>query len=244
MTSQENEYAKLCYKTQQIFSGGGTARKIIYREIKLLQEIEYQSVFVRTHHGDYGIVTEDDPKDTTVEIYLADGRVWRVQRDMVQIGVYPPSCVVDDFQSLLPQCSSDQFEMYPSLVDLRIMNPKQLAKVQDFEIVHIPTKSRILFQGVTDLRGVDIGKALRISYGNIDFYPETEFPPPGHKLNRSARIDLRGCFPNDDCALRVMSGEEIEKFRLCLVRLCEKNKYRFISYIPEENGKLIFDMNV
>jgi hypothetical protein len=247
------EYAHdiLRYKTRQTFNNenylfGNTrnTRKLIHREIKLLKEIEYHSVFARTQHGDYGIVTEDDPKETTIEITLVDGRTWRVQRDMVQIGIYPPSCEIEKFQSILPTCSNDQFDTYPSIADLRTMNPKQLAKVQNFEVVHIPTKSRIFFHGTTDLTGVDIAKAIRLSCGNIEFYPEIDCPPPGKKLNRSARVELHGCFPNDECANRAMSYEEIEKFGRYLIRLCEKQNYLFISYIPEENGKLTFDMNV
>lgn len=227
-----------------------TARKLHPRNIELI-EIEPMDdelsvfTFVRVQ-DEYGIVTEDDPNNTIIQTELSDGRIWRVPRQMVYYDNNPPARVQEEFKRLLPRCNNAELITKPSLYELRMMNPSQLASVRDFEIVHKPTSSRVLFRGKTDLRCVDIHEAVCFSESAVDFYPEMTPPSFNTKLNREAYVELQNCFPRDErvkCDIIEGVDTAIEYYSRRLKRLCESHGARFVSYKPEENGRWAFVFN-
>jgi len=127
----------------------------------------------------------------------------------------------------------------PILLQSRpLMSPSQLAVVREFEIVHKPTGSRVVFHGKTDLRCVDIHEAVCFSESTVEFYPQTTPPSINTKLNHEAYVELQNCFPRDE-------HTALEHYHYCrrLERLCESRGARFVSYKPEENGRLTFVFN-
>lgn len=233
------EYEHLRRKVQQTYTTWPyTARKLHPRNIELIESVDAElSMFTFARLKDeYGIVTEDDPNNTIIQTELADGRVWRVPRKMVEYDNNPPVRVQEEFKRLLPRCNNADLITKPSLYKLRMMSPSQLAAVSDFEIVHKPTGSRVFFQGKTDLRCVDIHEAVCFSESAVEFYPETTPPSFNTKLNREAYVELQNCFPRDE-------HTALEHYCRRLERLCESHGARFVSYKPEENGRLTFVFN-
>jgi Nucleoporin autopeptidase len=209
------------------------------RKLAPIKDAELSMFTFVSVNGDYGIVSEDVPNNENIQIELTDGRTWRVPRTMVKYD-FPPEHVQRDFKSLLPRSVNPNIVTKPSLAELRTMNPSQLSAVHDFEIVYKPSGSRIFFQGKTDLRGVDID-VIWFSDGVIEFYYETSPPLFNTKLNREAYVELRGCFPVD--RYKDADITTLDRYRRCLERLCISHNARFISYKPEENGKLTFVFN-
>lgn len=233
------EYEHLRRKVQQTYTTWPyTARKLRPRNIELIELMDVElSMFTFARLKDeYGIVTEDDPNNTIIQIELSDGRVWRVPRKMVEYDNNPPVRVQEEFKRLLPRCNNADLIIKPSLYKLRMMSPSQLAAVHDFEIVHKPTGSRVFFHGKTDLRCVDIHEAVCFSESAVEFYPETTPPSFNTKLNCEAYVELQNCFPRDE-------HTALEHYCRRLERLCESQGARFVSYTPEENGRLTFVFN-
>lgn len=231
---------ELRYKVQRTYAQCpfiSGVRKMASREIELIEMLDtelYTFTFVHIK-GDYGIVSEDEQTNMFIQIDFSDGRVWRVPRQMVEYDNNPPLNVQKDFKVILPKITSSELITNPSIEELRMMTPSKLSAVEDFEIVHEPTGSRVFFKGKTDLRGVDIDEAVRFSQSVVEFYPETTLLPSFNtKLNREAYVELHGCFPDENTPLNV--------YCRCLKRLCESNGARFISY-KEEKGTWAFVFN-
>merc|ERR1719158_2432870 len=106
------------------------------------------------------------------------------------------------------------------------MTDEELQRVENFEVRH-KKHGRIVFQGTTDLRGLDLDQLIVFGNRTVDVYPDESVKPPmGQGLNKPARITLCDIFPGKNA-----SAEQVaDKLR----RFTAKQDAEFLSYSAPE----------
>jgi hypothetical protein len=123
----------------------------------------------------------------------------------------------------LPKLTRLGYSMKPSLPDLSLMTAAQLRKVQDFTVQN--DHGCIVFEGETDVRGLDIDQTVQILASAVVVYPDDcdiEKPAIGSGLNKPALIRLFNCRPKKE-------GQQ-QQFEAKLKKYCSSNVFELIQY--------------
>jgi len=136
----------------------------------------------------------------------------------------------------LPILTKKGYKTVPDNIQISRMSEAELKEIQDFTVEN--EFGKIVFEGKTDITGLNLDEIIDIRPKEIIVYPEDKFPikpQVGEQLNKSATISLYKCFPNGDTS----EEYKMEKFIKRLERAARKQNARHISY-DKENGTWIF----
>jgi hypothetical protein len=123
----------------------------------------------------------------------------------------------------LPKLTRLGYTMKPSLADLSLMTAVQLRKVEDFTVLN--DHGSIMFEGETDVRGLDIDQVVQILANAVVVYPDDsdiEKPAIGSGLNKAALITLTNCRPKKE-------GQQ-QQFEAKLTKYCSTNNFELVQY--------------
>ena len=125
----------------------------------------------------------------------------------------------------------------PTLSVLQKMTSKELSKVNNFSVCR-PNVGKIIWEGETDVRGLDLDLIITIEKRGVEVYDNEESilmkPDVGYGLNKTALIYLKSIFPPDNS-----SAEKVEQFPEKLKKICLKSGSEFIDY-DSNIGEWIF----
>jgi len=128
----------------------------------------------------------------------------------------------------LPKLTRLGYSMTPSLAELSQMSAGQLRRVQNFSVAN--EHGSILFEGETDVRGLDIDQAVQILASAVVVYPDDcdlEKPAIGSGLNKPALITLLNCKPKKE--------SHQQQFEAKLKKYCSTNNCELVKY-DADNG--------
>jgi nuclear pore complex protein Nup98-Nup96 len=128
-----------------------------------------------------------------------------------------------------PTLSKSEYFSNPDIRLLQQMSDMELKNIPKFSVFR-PGVGRIEWEGDTDVRGLDLDKIVKIEGNAVDVYEnlsDTEKPPVGQKLNKSAIILLHNIFPKANASAKKRK-EFIDKLRKC----CEDSSSEFLDYDP------------
>ena len=95
-------------------------------------------------------------------------------------------------ENLIPILSKPHYFCTPDIKKLCRMSEEELKSVKNFTIEN--QFGKVIFDGYTDVLGLNLDKLVEIKKGVIEVYPESENKPPlGQKLNKPAEIHLYHC---------------------------------------------------
>ena len=135
----------------------------------------------------------------------------------------------------LPKLHRPGYKMKPSIIELARKTKSELQKVPNFTVEN--ENGKIVFEGETDVTGLDIDKILEIGNRVVVVYPddsELNKPQQGKGLNKPAIIHLYNCKPR--------KPYEYEAFKKKLKEVCEKNQSAFINW-NENTFEWVFRVN-
>ena len=135
----------------------------------------------------------------------------------------------------LPKLHRSGYKMKPSIIELARKTKSELQKVPNFTVEN--ENGKIVFEGETDVTGLDIDKILEIGNRVVVVYPddsELNKPQQGKGLNKPAIIHLYNCKPR--------KPYEYEAFKKKLKEVCEKNQSAFINW-NENTFEWVFRVN-
>ena len=125
----------------------------------------------------------------------------------------------------------------PNLSVLQKMTSKELSKVNNFSVSR-PNIGKIVWEGETDVRGLDLDSIITIEKRGVEVYDNEESillkPDVGYGLNKTALIYLKNIFPPENS-----SSEKVEQFPEKLKKICLKSGSEFIDY-DNNIGEWIF----
>jgi len=125
-----------------------------------------------------------------------------------------------------PVLTKTGYDCHPNLRELQRMSDDELSEVKNF-VVFRPGVGQIKWEGDTDLRNLNLDDVVVIENRMISVYDdleETEKPPRGTALNKSAVVTLYQISPKN------ITAESIEKFEKKLQKNCSKNGSEFLHY--------------
>jgi len=132
-------------------------------------------------------------------------------------------------EDLIPKLSKNGYRTIPEFKRICRMTERQLREVKDFTVEN--EWGKVIFDGATDISGVDIDGTIEILKGEIIVYPDDNKKDViGEKLNKAATIHLYKCFPKK---------RNNEKFIAKLKAASNKQDAEFISY-DEQTGEWVF----
>ena len=141
-----------------------------------------------------------------------------------------------------PKLTINGYDTVPSRQVLNEMTEDELRKVTQFR-VYRPGIGEICWPGLTDVRGLDLDKIVRIELKEVFVYDdmeEEEKPPQGTELNKYAIITLWNIFPKSSKSQ--FSVEKMNAFEDKLHRACESAGAKFQEYSPQ-TGEWIFTVD-
>lgn len=122
---------------------------------------------------------------------------------------------------LLPTVTRPGYRTVPNVVQLNRMTEDELHGIKDFEVAN--EHGKIVFEGTTDVAGLDLDSIVSINSGEVVVYPEgMRKPETGQGLNKPAMVTLYKCFPKK-------KEEGTEKFERRLQKAAEKQNVCFLS---------------
>eukprot|EP00826_Nyctotherus_ovalis_P011853 TRINITY_DN13088_c0_g1_i1.p1 TRINITY_DN13088_c0_g1~~TRINITY_DN13088_c0_g1_i1.p1 ORF type:complete len:489 (+),score=51.57 TRINITY_DN13088_c0_g1_i1:678-2144(+) len=135
-------------------------------------------------------------------------------------------------ESLVPKITKSGYKIYPEVKKLFRMTEAELKAVKDLEVEN--EWGKILFEGCTDVTGIDFDSIIEIVHEKVVVYSEDSLKPPvGQKLNKPATIHLYKCFP------KTSGTTSVDKFAGRLKNTTKRQGASFISY-NAETGEWIF----
>ena len=137
------------------------------------------------------------------------------------------------FQASPPTLTLDGYCAIPDIEDLNRMSNSELSKVKDFT-VRREKFGMIKWEGLTDVRGLNLDKLIRIDKKEVFVYEGFDQPPPvGQELNKDAVITLWNVFPKGN------KPDDHSKFESKLRKFCAINDAEYKSYSPA-SGEWVF----
>ena len=122
--------------------------------------------------------------------------------------------------SKIPKLERSNYITTPSRIDLCRMTEEDLSEIKDFTIQN--EHGKIVFEGVTDIKGLDLDSLVTINQGEVIVYSDDNAKPSqGLGLNKPATISLYKCFP----AKKSNEGRD-HKFLKKLQRTAEKQNVK------------------
>ena len=141
------------------------------------------------------------------------------------------------FTKLIPTLLRPSYLTTPSLAALQKMSGKELSKITNFS-VYRPNIGKIIWEGETDVRGLDLDIIVTIEKRGVEVYDNEESillkPDIGQGLNKTAVIFLNNIFPAENS-----TNEKIKQFPEKLKKICLKSGSEFLDY-DSNNGEWIF----
>ncbi|CAG9320900.1 unnamed protein product [Blepharisma stoltei] len=183
----------------------------ILRQIKIPQNSIVQLVFKST-------VAQED--DTIGSLGVSHGDIINIV-----IAEEGPSKSEMVSKEMLPKLTNEEYTISPSMIELARMTKDEITRVKDFTIEN--SYGKIIFEGETNLIGVDLDQIIKIGYREAIIYPddsENQKPKVGEELNKSATIMLYKCAPD---------RESEEKFVEKLKKSCLRNRTQYIGWDKE-----------
>lgn len=129
-----------------------------------------------------------------------------------------------DRGSMVPVLEKEGYLTSPDISILQKMAPHELARVKNFAVLR-PNIGKIEWEGVIDVRGMNIGDIVRIEPKEVFVYENMIEPAEGQGLNRPATITFFGIYPKDR-----NNKEKVEAYEKKLRSFCEQNDAEFINY--------------
>jgi nuclear pore complex protein Nup98-Nup96 len=141
--------------------------------------------------------------------------------------------------NLAPKLKASDYEISPSLAELKKMSADELAHVENFTVRRRGYGS-VTFLEPVDLRGVRIDKVVDFAPCEILVYPdEGSKPNKGQGLNVGARVTLEQVWPREKRTKKhLMDQKEIDRL---IRRLKRTEKTKFLSYDPA-TGEWTFEV--
>eukprot|EP01038_Epipyxis_sp_PR26KG_P004128 gene4128-5882_t len=121
----------------------------------------------------------------------------------------------------------------PDISVLQSMTDEELSSVRDFAVFR-PNVGTIEWEGLTDVRGLDLDKIVVIDNKEVAVYENVQEPEVGYGLNKPAKVTLYNIFPKQGASLTIQ-----QQYAKKLQQFCEKKDADFIEY-DLENGKWTF----
>ena len=140
-------------------------------------------------------------------------------KDYDELEIQYISVVSHPSEEILPKISN--LKSIPNLVDMSKMSISDLKKIKNFTLEN--QYGRIVFEGETDVIGLNVDKAIRIEENIIYGYPGIEESLKVYedqRLNKPAIVTL----------FNFKSGGNKGKYEIKLRISCEKNGTEFIKY--------------
>ncbi|KAJ1425284.1 hypothetical protein B484DRAFT_330880, partial [Ochromonadaceae sp. CCMP2298] len=97
--------------------------------------------------------------------------------------------------SLVPTLTRAGYYCSPDISVLATFTSGELAQVKGFSVFR-PNVGKIEWAGETDVRGLDLDRAVKIEHKEVFVYEE-EAPPQGTGLNKPATVTLCRVFPKE-----------------------------------------------
>eukprot|EP01041_Mallomonas_annulata_P003522 gene3522-7007_t len=138
--------------------------------------------------------------------------------------------------SYVPILTKPGYFTNPDIKLLQQMNSSELKSIPKFAILR-PNIGRIEWEGETDIRGLNLDEIVKIEQGSVDVYEDTsesEKPPVGQGLNKSAIILLQNIFPKENISTKKRL-EFVDKLQKC----CVNAGSEFLDY-DSETGDWVF----
>lgn len=133
---------------------------------------------------------------------------------------------------MYPKFSRNNYSIKPDLATIHKMTEEELKSVKDFTIEN--EYGKIIFEGETNIIGLDLDKIIRIEDKRVIVYPEDcDIPHIGEGLNKPAIIHLYNCFP---------SNKDNQDIQRRLEKTARKQKAIHIDY-DNDSGTWTFKVN-
>lgn len=124
---------------------------------------------------------------------------------------------------LIPKLKRKDYELVPDYASLCRMTEEELMVVENFTVKS--EFGQIIFEGKTDVRGLDLDEIIEIRHEEIVVYSDDDNKPEvGQQLNKPATIHLYGCKPKD------RGNADKEKFVQKLMKISKK-QHVIIIYV-------------
>lgn len=134
-------------------------------------------------------------------------------------------------ENVLPKLRRPDYYTRPSLGQLAERaraNPEALQSVDNFTVGRRHF-GEIVWDGKTDIQGLDLDKLVLIEHAKVEVYSDDQQkPPPGQELNKSCEVRLFNVFKVDSRTKRpTTDAKKIEEFRR---RLQNQEGTQFVNY--------------
>jgi len=119
----------------------------------------------------------------------------------------------------------------PAIHELRKMEEEELKSVENFTVGREGI-GEVVWNGRTDVRGVDLDTTVHFSPKVVVVYPdEAEKPPVGQKLNKPAKVSLQGVYKVDKRTKEPMKdADSVAAMEAKLRKHCKSEGLNFIGY--------------
>eukprot|EP00919_Chromeraceae_sp_WS-2016_P073948 GHVR01174915.1.p1 GENE.GHVR01174915.1~~GHVR01174915.1.p1 ORF type:complete len:374 (+),score=146.75 GHVR01174915.1:453-1574(+) len=142
-----------------------------------------------------------------------------------------PPPVIKANTSVIPILTKQDYTTRPSSVAVSQMSEAELARVQDFQVTRNKVGS-VVWEGITDIRGLDLDSLVSIEPGSVCVYEKQEsLPPLGCGLNKTAVVSIivrPNKLPTDPEALKHLQAKREDKLR----SLCASQGTHFLDFDP------------
>jgi hypothetical protein len=90
-------------------------------------------------------------------------------------------------EDLIPILKKEGYHSEPSLIRMARMTEEELKDIEEFSVYN--DEVRIVWEGKTDVRGLNLDVLVELGRKSVEVYPEgVKIPPEGQGLNKPARI--------------------------------------------------------
>lgn len=134
-----------------------------------------------------------------------------------------------------PKLERPGYFTIPDMSVLQKMSSAELSSIRSF-CVYKPNVGRIQWEGITDVRGLDLDKIVRIEKKEVFVYENDTSPAVGTELNKDAIITLYAVYPKEGSSenKKIQYVQKLKDF-------CQMNDAEFIDY-SLQSGEWVFSV--
>eukprot|EP00981_Chlorochromonas_danica_P006297 scaffold1355_cov154-Ochromonas_danica.AAC.15 len=142
---------------------------------------------------------------------------------------------LDVIKDVAPKLERVGYFTSPDIQVLKKMSSADLSRVRSFTVFR-PNVGKIEWEGLTDVRNLDLDAIVNIEPREVFVYKDVDPPVQGTGLNKAAIITLYGVLSKPP-----LTAENKAKFQTKLKAFCASNDATFLSY-NDESGEWTFEV--
>ena len=136
----------------------------------------------------------------------------------------------------IPIITDSNYHTIPSLIQLSYKTDEELKNIENFQVIHV-IYGAITWEGITDVRNIDICEAVKFGQSTVELYPNVtpDVPDELMKLNKRAKVELYNVWPKDKTTQERIKPTNVNKIKKWINKLKSRKFTQYITF-NEQDG--------